>query len=94
MPEDIYERLWVQVKDVLSGGAVAVTTEIYEEMSHIPGSLGECIKANRANLRLEVGEGGWDSGAYARHVDDLSKRHRQWISECSGERKGTVGVKT
>lgn len=53
-PEDIHQSAWVRIKECISNGDLAVTKEIYDEMIHIGGSVGECIKASAAQLVLEL----------------------------------------
>src|SRR5262249_19409221 len=57
MPEDIHESAWTKIKACIEGGMFAVTTEIYDEMIHITGTVGECIGAKEAALVLEIGGG-------------------------------------
>jgi hypothetical protein len=64
MPEDIHQALWTKVAKVIQSGKFAVTTEIYEELEHLPGPIGQCIKANKANLVLEIEEETWDWPTY------------------------------
>lgn len=92
LPEDIHGWLWVRVCETIESGVIAVTTEIYEEMTHIPGMVGECIKANRNNLLLEVGHSGWSWGAYVASASTLQITHRDFISEFTGGSPRTVGL--
>jgi hypothetical protein len=65
LPEDIYESLWLRVVGVIEWGAIAVTTEIYDELhGNVRGQIGECIDGNRARMVLEVGDVTWDKAAY------------------------------
>ena len=62
MPEDIHASLWNGFKaKCLQPGIIAVTQEIYDEMPHIQGSVGQCIKDHKADLLMEVGDD-WDWG--------------------------------
>lgn len=90
LPEDIHGWLWVRVCEVIETGAIAVTTEIYDEMTHISGMVGECIRANRSRLILEVGEPDWPWGAYVASAAALQVTHRQFISEYTGGSPKTV----
>lgn len=90
MPEDIHESAWTKIKACIEGGMFAVTTEIYDEMIHITGTVGECIRANEAALMLEIGEGKWDWDSYTGHVTRMQDQHRQFISEFNNNRRGTV----
>ncbi len=93
MPEDIYGRLWEGMKQVITAGLIAVTKEIYDEMVCIEGSLGECIRANQAKLQLEIGQPDWNWEAYLAHMVRMQTQHHAYISEYTGGRKGTVGLK-
>ena len=92
MPEDVHESFWVNFKaKVLPSGIIAVTQEIYDEMQYIPGSVGECIKANKSNLLMEVGDD-WDWGLYINHLNAMEDDHKDVISEFNGGSKKTVGL--
>jgi hypothetical protein len=92
MPEDVHESVWSHFKiEVLPSGIIAVTQEIYDEMEHIPGTVGGSIKANKSNILLEVGED-WDWGTYVDHCNKLEDDHRDVISEFIGGSKKTVGL--
>ena len=93
MPDDIYTSLWQGVIAVISSGIIAVTSEIYEEMTHIQGDLGTCIKINKSKLQLEIGEDTWDWQTYITHMTRMHVEHHVYISEYTGGRKGTVGLK-
>lgn len=90
LPEDIHGWLWVRVCETIESGTIAVTTEIYEEMTHIPGMVGACIRANRHNLLLEVGDAGWPWEAYVDSATALQLTHREFISEFTGGSPKTV----
>lgn len=93
LPDDIYEPIWRGVIRVIEEGAIAVTTEIYDEMhGSIRGLVGECIEANRAKLLLEIGDDSWDYGTYAAIVADMQVRQHDFISEYTGGSKKTVGL--
>lgn len=92
MPEDIHDSFWQQVMKRVEDGAIAVTAEIYEEMCHIPGNLGTCIKDNKSKLLLEVGEGDWDWQTYIAEAKRMQTDYRQFISEYNGGSKRTVGL--
>jgi len=68
-----------------------VTQEIYAEMESIPGSVGQSIKDNKANILLEVGED-WDWGKYIDHCNKMEDDHHDAISEFTGGSKKTVGL--
>ena len=92
MPEDIHESIWKNFKtNILPSGIIAVTQEIYDEMESIPGSVGQSIKDNKANILLEVGED-WDWGKYIDHCNKMEDDHHDAISEFTGGSKKTVGL--
>ena len=91
MPEDIHTTLWAEVAKLIERGKFAVTTEIYEELEHLPGPIGECVKSNKANLQLEIEDSDWDWQAYLGHVERMCIAYADIISENNGNRKGTVG---
>ena len=88
MPEDIHGSLWSGFKTkCLQSGIIAVTQEIYDEMQHIQGSVGQCIRDHRADLVMEVGDD-WDWGTYITNVNSMEDSHHAYISEyCGGSRK-------
>jgi hypothetical protein len=90
MPEDIHESQWKKIKQCITDGMFAVTPEIYDEMTHIMGTVGECIRANEAALVLEIGEGEWDWDAYTKETTRMQDDYRQYISELNNNRKDTV----
>ncbi|WP_441277799.1 DUF4411 family protein [Tardiphaga sp. 172_B4_N1_3] len=92
MPEDIHQSIWASVADLVKAGKFAVTAEIYEELGHLPGAIGDCIKANEANLQLELEEESWDWEAYLVHFESLKTKYASVISEYNGNRKNTVGL--
>jgi Domain of unknown function (DUF4411) len=91
MPEDIHTALWTEVAKLVEGGKFAVTTEICEELEHLPGPIGECVKKNKANLHLEIEDEDWDWQTYLGHVERMRVTYADFISENNGNRKNTVG---
>lgn len=92
MPEDIHSILWARVADKVNAGRLAVTYEIYEELEHLPGPIGACIKANKDNLVLDIGDNGWNWNAYLGHVQRMKTAYKEFIADYNGGRKGTVGL--
>ena len=90
MPEDIYDSIWEAVCERIVDGVFAVNTEIYEEMLHIRGNLGKCLKDSKGPLLLEIGNAGWDWETYIQHNTRMNKVHEQFIQEACGL-TGTVG---
>ncbi len=92
-PDDLYGPIWRQVITVIEAGAIAVTTEIYEEIhGSIRSMVGEYIDANRHLLVLEIENGSWDDAAYATVATDMQLLHHDFISEYNHNRDGTVGL--
>lgn len=92
MPEDIHSSLWSQVAKLVDGGKFAVTTEIYEELIHLPGTIGDCIRNNKENLQFEIEEEHWDWESYLAHVERMRESYKDVISEYNGNRRNTVGL--
>lgn len=91
MPEDIHPTIWAKVGELVASGTFASTVEIYEELKHLPGPIGECLKDNAANIQMEVEED-WDWQTYLTHYEEMKVRHQDVISEYNGNRKGTIGL--
>lgn len=92
MPEDIHPGMWAKVADLVTSGTFASTTEIYEELKHLPGSIGDCLKANADAIQMELEEDDWDWQTYLSHFQEMELRHTAVISEYNGYRKGTIGL--
>lgn len=90
MPQDIHESMWRKIESILASGDVAVNREIYDEMVHIEGSVGDCIRANASQLVLEIQDNGWDWQTYLAHVTSMQATYQQYISEYNNDRKNTV----
>jgi hypothetical protein len=91
MPEDIHESMWNGFKtNGIQSGIIAVTAEIYEEMEHIAGSVGECIKKHKADMLLEVGGAEWDWNGYIDHTNRMQATYKNYISEYIGGSTKTV----
>lgn len=92
MPEDIHVAIWSQVREVIASGIVAVTPEIYAELERLRGELGDCIRNNKSQMVLEVGEGSWDWHSFTTNSAAMINSYRAFISEYNGDIKGTVGM--
>jgi len=92
MPEDIHPTPWAKIAGLVASGTFAVTVEIYDELKLLPGSIGECIRANGGVLAMEVGEEDWDWTTYQHHYEQMKVRHEAVISEYNGNRKNTIGL--
>lgn len=92
MPPDIHKTMWEKITEMLASGVIAVTREIYDEMCHIGGVVGDCIKKNQGQLVLEVDQDDWDCYQYIEHVAKMQITYQKVISELNGNRKNTVGL--
>jgi Domain of unknown function (DUF4411) len=92
MPEDIHKSAWASIKALIASGIFAVTAEIYDEMTHITGTVGECIIVHKGALILEVGEGEWDWESYTKHTTRMQDDYKQFISEFNYSLKSTVCI--
>ena len=54
MPSDIYVGLWSQITLRITAGNLACTSEIYEELTHLDCTIGQCINDNECNLKLAI----------------------------------------
>jgi hypothetical protein len=86
IPEDIYVSLWTQIRDRVKAGYFAATTEVYEELTHIPGEIGQCLKDHEAQVKLEVGSGDWDYTSYLVHFDALHAKYEPFINGTGGSK--------
>ena len=91
MPEDIHATLWAHISILVIDGKFAVTQEIYEELCHLSGKIGDCIRENGDTMRLEVGQE-WEWENYLEIVELMRVNYKDVISEYNGDRKGTVGL--
>ena len=92
MPEDLHTVIWSRVMACVKDGMFAATTEIYEELEHLPGGIGACIKESKAVLQFEIEDEKWDRETYLQHVDRMRGEYAEVISENNSNRKKTVGL--
>ncbi len=90
IPEDIHPSLWTRVRDTIANGHVAVTQEIFQEIVHIPGRLGDYLKQSQALILYELQKGNWDWQGYVRHITKMQLGHRVYIREFCGGSPKTV----
>jgi hypothetical protein len=91
MPDDIHESMWKNVAEFFTSGVVAVTAEIYEEMCHITGIMGDCIRANEDLLVYEIEDPTWDWQRYVEISRVLQLKYADFIAENRKNPGGTVG---
>jgi hypothetical protein len=91
-PEDIDDWVWKLVRELIEAGSIAVTVEIYDEMVHVPGQIGDCIRNHRDELVLEIGDSRWNWSRYVSIVRAMQLAHRSYISENIGGSPKTVGL--
>lgn len=92
MPQDIHRTMWRKVIEIIQSGSVAVTTEIYDEMVHIPGDIGACIIKSKDLLVLEINQSGWDWKSYVQHSTRMNSQYREFIQEYGSGSPRTVGL--
>jgi hypothetical protein len=92
MPEDIFPILWSKICTEIENGKFASNKEIYDELTYLNGTVGECIKRCKSNLILEIGEADWDWENYLVHVERMRVEYKSYISEYNGNRNSTVGL--
>lgn len=87
MPEDVdvFRPVWDCVIGCIEAGHIGVTSEVYNEMCHITGDVGQCIRDCKPQLLMEVNDASWDSRAYIQQFNRMSKVHREWIAEYAGK---------
>lgn len=83
LPEEVslYRPIWDCVIATIESGVIGVTAEVYEELCHITGDVGECIRASKSKLLMEVDDPSWDGAGYIAHFNRMQKVHREWIAE-------------
>lgn len=86
MPEDIYVSLWAQICGRIMTGDFAATAEVYDELTHIPGDVGQCIIDHEAEIKLEVGAGDWDFATYIAHFDAVFPKYEPFINGTGGSK--------
>jgi hypothetical protein len=91
-PEESYVSLWESVKTTITNGRFAVTKEIYGELEHLRGSVGECLRANEPELLLEVGQANWDWKSYTSHAVRMLRDHERFVSEYNKRLRDTIGI--
>jgi hypothetical protein len=92
MPQDIHASLWRQVEGLIVSGIFGTTAEVYEELTHIPPPVGECIAANEAALVFEVGNDSWDWNRYIGHTNRMQSEYEAFISERNRNREHTINL--
>lgn len=85
-PEDIYPTLWAEIDFRIKSGMFAVTAEIYEEINHIHGGIGQSIKEHKAQLILEVGDNSWNFESYIDILNRLYPKYEPFISGTGGSK--------
>ncbi|WP_417463327.1 DUF4411 family protein [Kordiimonas sp.] len=89
-PLDIYKTLWAQFEEVVLSGSIGVTAEIFEEMMHIDGEVGELLKKSKSSLICEVEEDWWDWPKYVEYSANLIVKYGEFISEYTGGSPKTI----
>ena len=92
MPEDIHPTLWQKIADIIVDNRFAATVEIYEELTHIRGTIGDCIRDNRSALALEVDDADWEGLTYLGHTNRMQTAYQPFIAEFNQGRKGLISL--
>lgn len=86
MPEDIYVSLWAQICERVRAGYFVATTEVYDELVHIPGAVGQCLRDHEADIKLEIGSGDWDYSTYLVNFSTLHPKYEPFINGTGGSK--------
>lgn len=92
MPQDIHRSLWAAIDGLIVTGVFATTSEVYEELTHIPPPIGDCIAQNQRALVHEVGNGDWNWKSYLGHTTRMQAEYEKFISERNNNREHTVNL--
>lgn len=90
IPMSLFPGLWVFVKDKIEAGEIAVNKEIFDELILIDSGFGDFIQANKDNILFEVGQDGWDWGAYLETNSNMVLNQHDHISDYNGGSPKTV----
>jgi hypothetical protein len=94
MPEDVdvFRPVWDCVVGCIEAGQIGVTAEVYDELCHISGKVGECIRDCKSRLLMEVNDTSWDGRSYISHFKRMSKVHHEWIADYTGKNRSKTIV--
>jgi hypothetical protein len=92
MPADIFVSLWPKIISVIEAETLCWNAEISEELSKIPGQVGECLKKCSKTCCLEVDQDHWAWQSYLACVAEWQVTYKEFISEYNGNRKNTIGL--
>ncbi len=84
IPEDIHASLWKKVRGVVAAGHVAVTKEIFDEITQIHGGLGTYLDGHKALILYEIEQGNWNWQNYTKHVAEMQRKYHAYIRELGG----------
>jgi Domain of unknown function (DUF4411) len=88
IPEDIHPSLWKRVRGTIAAGHVAVTEEIFDEITKIRGGLGDYLDKKKALILHEVTKGDWNWQQYLKHANNMELAYKPYIREfCGGSAK-------
>jgi hypothetical protein len=90
IPEDIHSSLWTSVRNIIAGGHVAVTQEIFNEAVNIRGGLGAYLNGNKAIILYELQKGNWNWQGYVGTAAKMQIDHKPFIREFCGGSPKTV----
>jgi hypothetical protein len=86
MPEDIYERLWSELCERVEAGVFATTAEVYSELTHLMGNVGNCVQVHKDKLLLEIGNDSWDWETYLQTYREAYPKYEPFISGTGGSK--------
>lgn len=92
MPMDVFENLWAFVIEKIEAGDIAMTQEIFDEMTLIDNGFGETISENKDVVLYEVNQEGWDWQGYLEINGQILTDQHDHISEYIGGSPKTVCV--
>ncbi|MBX3560985.1 MAG: DUF4411 family protein [Sphingomonas sp.] len=83
LPEDVplFRPIWDCVIRTIESGKIGVTAEIYKEMCHLTGDVGDCIRASKDRLLMEVDDPTWDGAGYIAQFNRMRQAHAEWIAD-------------
>ena len=90
MPDEIFVSLWDQVTDKIENHVFCWNIEIFDELSLIPGRVGDSIKVCNKSCCYEVGIGSWPWVDYIGWANAWRNTYKEFISEYNGNRKNTI----
>jgi len=92
MPEDIFGTLWENAGGLITSGVFACTTEIFDELVLIPGTIGKLIKHHKSDIIMEIEDSSWNWEGYVKFSGQMNQTHHGFISEYTGGSPKTINL--